>query len=126
MWSDIFTLNEPLAPLIPEFKRRGYGLVLGSNTNEWHYEFYRRRFAETLDCFDGFVTSHEVGAEKPSELFFEALLRKSGRAPGECVFIDDLALNAAGARRLGLHAILYQDVPQLVAELSALGVTVSS
>src|SRR5262245_26724166 len=51
-WVDIFTLNEPVARLVAFLKRRGYTLLLGSNTNMLHARFFRRRFAETLDLFD--------------------------------------------------------------------------
>lgn len=123
IWVDIFTLNEPLAGMIPNLKRRGYGLILGSNTNEWHFAHYRSAFAEPLDHFDGFVTSHEVGAEKPSERFFEALLRVAGRPAEECLFIDDMEENVAGARRLGIPGIVYREAGELVRELERRGVS---
>ena len=64
-WADIFTLNEPVARLVAALKEQGYTLVLGSNTNVLHANFYRRKFQETLDHFDHLVFSYEIGQIKP-------------------------------------------------------------
>ena len=47
-FADIFTLNEPIAGLLPELKQMGHTLVLGSNTNELHSAQFRRQFAAEL------------------------------------------------------------------------------
>src|SRR5579885_1372660 len=65
-WEDIFWPNESVGRLIVFLKARGYPLYLGSNTNLLHARHYRRRFAETLDLFDGFILSYEVGHMKPA------------------------------------------------------------
>ena len=121
---DIFTLNEPVARLVAELKRQGYTLLLGSNTNVLHAEFYRRRFRETVDRFDHLVFSYEVGEMKPDVSFFAACLNAVGVPAGSCVFIDDALANVEGARAAGLQAIHYRDTPGLIAELRAMGVEV--
>jgi putative hydrolase of the HAD superfamily len=123
-WVDIFTLNEPVARLVAFLKRRGYTLLLGSNTNILHARFFRRRFAETLDLFDHLVLSYEVGAGKPHEAFFRACVARAGVPAGSCVFIDDAAANVEGAMTAGLVALHYRDTPTLIDELCALGVEV--
>ena len=40
--ADIFTLNEPMVPLLDRWKRDGYRLVLLSNTCVTHYEWVAR------------------------------------------------------------------------------------
>ena len=121
---DIFTLNEPVARLVATLKRRGYTLLLGSNTNVLHAQFYRRRFQETLDHFDHLVFSYEVGELKPDLAFFRACLNAVGVPAGSCVFIDDALANVEGARVAGLQAIHYRDAPGLLADLKSLGVEV--
>lgn len=125
-WTAIFRLNESVARLIPGLKAAGYTLVLGSNTNDLHARHFRPKFAETLGLFDALVMSHEVGHVKPSVEFYRACAEAAGRPLGECVFIDDLPENVAGARDAGMVGILYQDTPSLVAELKSRGVSVSS
>jgi len=121
---DIFTLNEPVAQLVVALKRQGYTLLLGSNTNVLHAQFYRRKFRETLDLFDHLVFSYEVGELKPDLAFFKACLDAVGAPAGSCVFIDDALANVEGARAAGLQAIHYRDAPGLIADLLTLGVEV--
>ncbi len=124
-WEDIFWPNESVAGLIRFLKTRGYPLFLGSNTNVLHATHYRRQFAETLDMFDGFILSYEVGHMKPAREFFEACARAAGRPASSCIFIDDIAENVEGARGAGLAAIHYVDVPALIKELEQAGVEVT-
>jgi putative hydrolase of the HAD superfamily len=123
-WRDIFWLNEPVVDLVADLKRRGYTLLLGSNTNALHAEDFRVRFADALAPFDHLVFSYQVGAIKPRPGFFHACAAAAGAAPGQCVFIDDLPENVAGARDVGMAGLVYRDHPTLLAELAALGVEV--
>ena len=123
-WSDIFWANESLAPLFGFFKRKGYTLVLGSNTNDLHATQFRRQFAESLEHFDRLVLSYEVGHVKPSAAFYLACVEAAGAEPGDCVFIDDLIENVEGARSAGLVGLHYQSTEQLLDEMNALGVEI--
>ncbi len=123
-WPDIFTLNEPVARLAAALKQRGYTLLLGSNTNVMHAQFYRRSFAAALAPFDHFVFSYEIGELKPTPAFFKACVDRVASAPGSCIFIDDALANVEGARASGLQAVHYRDTPSLIAELRRLGVEV--
>jgi FMN phosphatase YigB (HAD superfamily) len=124
-WADIFWLNEPIVPVIAGLKRRGYTLVLGSNTNDLHAAQFRRQFAEVLTHFDRLVLSYEVGHIKPHASFYRACAEAAGAPPSECVFIDDLPENVEGARAAGLRGIVFRDVPGLLDALGGMGVEVS-
>ena len=125
-WSDIFRLNEPVADLVRDLKGRGYTLVLGSNTNALHAAQFRRQYAATLAHFDRLILSHEVGQIKPSAGFYHACAAAASAAPGDCVFIDDLPENVAGATAAGLSGVLYRDAAPLAADLRARGVDVGA
>ncbi|HEX5269132.1 MAG TPA: HAD family phosphatase [Gemmataceae bacterium] len=120
-YADMFWPNEEVCALVPRLKPR-YKLLLGSNTTELHSRHFVRQFADTLRHFDGLVMSHEVGARKPRPEFFRAAERLAGSAAGECVFIDDLPANVAGARELGWQGIVYARGTDLAAGLGKLGV----
>lgn len=92
-WEDIFWSNESVARLIGSLKSSGYPLYLGSNTNLLHFTHYRRQFAATLDLFDGFIVSYEVGHLKPAREFFDACVKAAGVPAASCIFIDDVAEN---------------------------------
>ena len=116
-WQDIFWLNEPVARLIEQLKSAGYTLLLGSNTNILHSAHYRRQFASTLDLFDQFVLSHEVGHMKPNSEFYHACVRAAGVPAASCIFVDDLAENVDGARKAGLIGVHYINTPALITNL---------
>jgi glucose-1-phosphatase len=125
-WQDIFWLNEPVARLIEQLKSAGYTLLLGSNTNILHSAHYRRQFASTLDLFDQFVLSHEVGHMKPNSEFYHACVRAAGVPAASCIFVDDLAENVDGARTAGLIGVHYINIPALITDLSEHGVTIAA
>lgn len=125
-WSDIFELNDPVARLVAYLKGQGFTLVLGSNTNGLHAARFREQFAATLAHFDHLILSHEVGSLKPSASFYHACAAAAGVEPAHCVFIDDLLENVEGAKAAGLSGLHFTGVPQLLHDLQALGVDVSS
>jgi putative hydrolase of the HAD superfamily len=125
-WEDIFWINEPVARLIAELKARGYPLLLGSNTNILHYEFYTRKFASTLDLLDHHILSHAVGELKPHPQFYATCVKAAGLPAAACVFIDDLEENVQGARSAGLLGVRYVDTPSLITDLRALGVDIAA
>ena len=59
---------------------------------------------------------------KPDPAIYRLALQVTQRAPEECVFIDDRALNLECARQMGMRTIHYQNAPQLRAELRNQGV----
>ncbi len=57
--------------------------------------------------FRAVVDSHLIGAEKPDPAIFRAALAIAGVPPERAVHVGDLhAVDAAGARRAGVHAVL--------------------
>jgi putative hydrolase of the HAD superfamily len=120
-WCDIFQPNQDVCALIPRLASR-YRLVLGSNTNALHAAQFQKQFADVLTHFAALVLSHEVGHRKPRAEFFQRCRELAGCAPAECVFIDDLPANIAGARECGLHGIVYRDVEDLQQRLAELGI----
>ena len=107
-WNDMYTPNHPVTDLLLDLKRRGVRLVLASNTNELHYQWFRPLFARTLDLFDAEVLSFRVGCRKPDARFFEACLRARVDVPLEhCVYVDDRADFIDAAHALGIRGIVY-------------------
>jgi putative hydrolase of the HAD superfamily len=121
--ADIFQPNAEVCSLLPALKGR-YRLLLGSNTNELHGRHFRRQFAEVLRNFDALVLSYEIGIRKPNAGFFEHCQRLAGCAPAECLFIDDLPANVAGAQACGWQGIVYQPKDNLRRRLLELGIHV--
>jgi putative hydrolase of the HAD superfamily len=119
--ADIFRPNEEVCALVPALAGR-YRLVLGSNTNALHASQFRRQFADVLGHFDALVLSCEIGVRKPRAGFFQHCQRVAGCGPEECLFIDDLPANVAGARACGWQGMIYRAGEDLRERLAAMGV----
>jgi 2-haloacid dehalogenase len=104
--------------LITELSEAGRELYAISN-------FAAEMFPATLEafpvlrCFKDIVLSSSVGVCKPDPRIFELAVERFGVDAGDCLFIDDIAANAAGARAAGLAAVQFTsaaDLRRLLAE----------
>ena len=106
-------------PWVKTLKEKGYRLYVLSNYGE-------RPFAESkgkmpfLQYMDGVLISYEVQAVKPSATIYQALCDKFHIDPSKAVFIDDSAMNIAGAKDFGLHTIHFTGYADGIAQLGAL------
>jgi HAD superfamily hydrolase (TIGR01509 family) len=66
------------------------------------------------------VISGEVGLNKPEPEIFRLGAERLGVAPEDCVFVDDLRENCAGAEAVGMTAILHRGADGTVPELERL------
>ena len=110
--SDIFTLNEPIVPVLAALKNHGLRLVLLSNTSAWHIEWVRKQWP-VLEHFDQLLLSYEIGAIKPDAAAYEAALKAIECRPEECFYTDDIPKYVARGRDFGLHAEVFTDVESL-------------
>lgn len=68
----------------------------------------------TYVCF-----SAEVGLAKPDASIFSLCLDRLKTKPQDALFIDDVQVNVEAARTLGLHALQFESVESLRADLRA-------
>jgi len=66
-----------------------------------------------LSCFSDVVVSSVAGICKPDPAIFALALRQFGVAAGDCLFIDDVAANVAGARAAGLAGLQFTSASAL-------------
>ena len=121
IWNSIFA-SETLIPevVIRDLQSR-YRLILVSNTNKIHFEMLEQTYP-IFQYFFGYILSYQIGAMKPDAHFYSAALEMAQCLPQECVFIDDLPENVAGAQRAGFDGIIFQSFPQLSEELGRRGI----
>ena len=74
----------------------------------------------SAELFDGIVISGEEGFRKPDPRMYELGAQRIGVAPGECVFVDDLAFNLDPARELGMAVVHHTSAATTLAELERL------
>ena len=61
--------------------------------------------AGLLELFDSVVISCDIGATKPDERMYKAILEKLDIDPRLCLFCDDRICNLEGAEKLGIRAV---------------------
>lgn len=86
-------------------RARGFGLYVLSNACSLFYSYFPRSF--DLSAFDGVVVSSDLHILKPEPGIYLRLLERYGLVPGECLFIDDLAENVAGAEAVGMQGVVF-------------------
>jgi putative hydrolase of the HAD superfamily len=97
-------------------RSRAAGIRTGLISNSWGDGLaYDPALMDEL--FDAVVISGEVGMHKPEPEIFHLGAERIGVAPEDCVFVDDLRENCAGAEAVGMKAILHRGpegtLPQL-------------
>ena len=119
IWNSPFQPNHDIFPVIQKLEE-GHLLAVGSNTDPLHFS-YLHHHVETLQRFDNFFLSYEIGVLKPDPRFFHTILDELDISPEECVFIDDRNDNVKSARNLGFTALHFQSVDVLKGNLADLG-----
>lgn len=87
-------------------------------SNSWGGTSYD--VADWRSLFDAIVISGEVGLHKPGPEIFELTLTEIDLPAAECVFIDDLRENIAGAEAVGITGILHRGPDSTLPELERL------
>ena len=110
----------PDEPMLDAVRRsRQAGIKTGLISNSWGDGLaYDPALMEEL--FDAVVISGDVGLHKPQPEIFYLGAERIGVAPKECVFVDDLRENCAGAEAVGMTAILHRGSQGTLPQLSEL------
>ncbi|MFN2451026.1 MAG: HAD family hydrolase [Candidatus Dormibacteria bacterium] len=69
------------------------------------------------ELFDVLVDSSVVGLRKPDPAIFRLTCERLGLAPEDCLFVDDIPSNVAGAAELGIETILCRDPAEVAAQV---------
>jgi putative hydrolase of the HAD superfamily len=110
-----FRREQPMFDVV----RRARGLVLKTAllSNSWGMDYPREEWDEV---FDAVVISGEVGMRKPEPAIYHHAAGLLGLPPSECVFVDDLPSNVAGAVAVGMVGVRFVSVERAVEELESL------
>ena len=115
----IFGRVEPDDAMVAAVRRaKAAGIRTGLLSNSMGTGRYDREAFPEL--FDGVVISGDVGLHKPQPEIFELATQRVGLPPAECVFVDDLKENCAGAEAIGMTAILHRGAESTIPELERL------
>ena len=118
---DMLGRRDYAIPWIKQLKEKGYGVYYLSN-------FSRKaevECAHTLDFIpfmDGGILSYREKVIKPEPEIYQLLIDRYELIPDQCVFMDDKPENCDGAKKAGMHAIVFTTKEEAEKELFKLGV----
>lgn len=118
------TLREVIAPnvaLLRELKTRGIPVYAITNFTD-HTFRKSQKHHDFLTLFDGAIVSGAEKLVKPEPEIYRLFGQRYGLSLGDCVFIDDSAVNIAAARAEGMHAIHFVEPMDVADSLRKLGV----
>lgn len=117
-WFEGRSANDEWIRQLEDF--RSGGLFVGLLTNlppSWERH---RRYMIGDERFDAMVRSYAVRSRKPEPEMFRIAADRAGRAAADCVLVDDLERNCAGAEAVGWQAVRFRDAEQAAAEVAAI------
>src|SRR5581483_5241903 len=98
---------EPYPDALPAIEAvRSRGLRLGLISNAWPSLESKYQRLGLREFFDPFVISADVGCLKPDAAIFGHAVARIGLPPERLLFVDDEPDYLAGARAVGLNAVL--------------------
>jgi putative hydrolase of the HAD superfamily len=121
----IFSLSQPNSEALALAQQLAASgkYLMGTINNESHdLNLYRIEKFGLRAIFSLFISSCFVGLRKPEPDIYRLALDTTQKAPEECCFIDDRSINLEAAKRLGMHALEMDNVPQLREDLRKLDI----
>jgi putative hydrolase of the HAD superfamily len=110
---------QPEAAMLEAVRRaRAQGVRTGLISNSMGAGRYDR--SSFPELFDGVVISGDEGIHKPQPEIFRLGAERVDLPPEECVFVDDLRENCAGAEAVGMTAVLHRGADRTVPRLEEL------
>lgn len=121
-WEDLSEPIPGMADVLRRLKANGYGIWLLSNASKRHGSYWNR--LPGSEYFDGLVISAFEGVLKPDLTMYRTILERFGLRAEECVFTDDMPVNAAGALAAGMDGIVFKGTEDFVRELQKRGIRI--
>jgi putative hydrolase of the HAD superfamily len=94
-----------------------------TNTLEPHFDYWKTLGFNIF--FDRIFRSDTDHFMKPEKEAYYHVIQQIGCQPDECLFIDDAPANVEEANLIGIHGIVFTDLPNLTQNLAQLGIKIS-
>jgi putative hydrolase of the HAD superfamily len=117
-WFDRRPPNRAWVAYLHTLRSRGVFVGMLSNMPPSWEPYWRQMVPESL--FDAVVVSHLAGCRKPQREIFALAASTTGYAAQECVLVDDLEINCAGARAAGWDAVVFTDAASAAGDIEDL------
>jgi HAD superfamily hydrolase (TIGR01509 family) len=122
-WNDLYLGIAEGMPELLTAASQHYPLYAFTNSNPTHQREWSTRFTSELSVFQSVFVSSDLGLRKPDPAAFATVARRAGLHTREILFFDDSPENTAGARAVGMRAVLVRSVHDVRTTLKELGIT---
>ena len=109
-WQAVFVgLRPEVISLMQQLRAGGERVVILSNTNRLHCDYWPSQYPEVQQAADKLYLSQDLGMRKPEPRIFQRVLQEEGVSADNAVFFDDNLENIEAARQLGITAVHVTD-----------------
>lgn len=111
--------DEELVEYLQFLRERGFKVYLATNQEKYRTQYILNKMGFG-EIFDNIFSSAHVGHKKPSQEFFESIMKHlDGINKEEIVFWDDQQKNIEGAKEFGFHAEVYTSLENFKNKMEA-------
>ncbi|MGV3346684.1 glucose-1-phosphatase [Enterobacteriaceae bacterium LUAb1] len=105
-WLAIFIRVHPeIIALMQQLRTQGHRVVVLSNTNMLHTDFWQAQHPEVRQAADHLYLSQEMRLRKPEPAIYQQVLASENMTAKQAVFFDDNEQNILAARALGIESV---------------------
>ncbi|MDE1485945.1 glucose-1-phosphatase [Xenorhabdus bovienii] len=109
-WHALFIdVRQNVIELMNKLREQGHRVVVLSNTNRLHLDYWPHHYPEIAASTDFLYLSQDLGMRKPNSDIFKYVLGAEGVTAEQAVFFDDVLVNVEAARKIGINAIHVTD-----------------
>lgn len=109
-WQAVFVALRPeVIAIMQRLRNEGHRVVVLSNTNRLHCNYWPQRYPEVAAAADHLYLSQDLGLRKPEPAIYQRVLEAENTPAEQAVFFDDHPDNIAAARALGMTAVWVTD-----------------
>ncbi len=109
-------MNQGMLCWANELKKCGIATIIISNMSQSTYQSLMVE-QEWMRQFDTIVISGIIGINKPDKRIFNHAIEQTQLQAHEILFLDDLPYNVEGAKKAGLHSLLFSNTDTLAQDL---------
>ena len=106
-WGICMTPLDGAEDFCRSIKAAGLGIYVLSNASDLFYDYFPKFLP--LDFFNGVFVSANYHMLKPDVKIYRRFLEESGLKGEECLFVDDLEQNVAGAKEAGMNTFRFMN-----------------
>ena len=105
-WNEVIRENEHMTQFLTELKERNFNIAIVSNMGSSEINYARNKFPHIFKLTDTQHISCEVGAVKPSLLYYQSFYLQNPKY-ADCIYVDDREENIIAGTKCGFKSVKF-------------------